>query len=81
MTLDGAAPDARMVIERVGGDRAFRRRLLELGLVPGTQVTLIRVAPMGDPLVFAARGSSLSIRHAEARHVAVAAAEAEDEHG
>jgi Fe2+ transport system protein FeoA len=38
------------VVEAVGGDRAFRRRIMEMGLVPGTKVRLVAVAPMGDPL-------------------------------
>lgn len=55
----------------VGGDRAFRRRLLELGLVPGTTVEVLRVAPLGDPLELLARGCCLSIRKADADHVQV----------
>lgn len=59
------------VVEHVGGERAFRRRLMELGLVPGTRVELKAVAPLGDPLEFLVRGSSLSIRRAEAALVRV----------
>jgi Fe2+ transport system protein FeoA len=58
-------------IEHVGGDRAFRRRIMELGFVPGTRVELIGVAPLGDPLEFLVRGSSLSIRRADAAEVRV----------
>lgn len=50
---------------------ALRRRLLELGLLPGTKVTLIRRAPMGDPIELRLRGYSLSIREAEASAVEV----------
>ena len=62
--------DAAM-IEHVGGERAFRRRIMELGLVPGTRVELVGVAPLGDPLEFLVRGSSLSIRRADAAEVSV----------
>lgn len=58
-------------IESVGGPRAFRRRLLELGLVPGTLVEVVRKAPLGDPLELRARGSLLSIRRGEAEAVRV----------
>jgi ferrous iron transport protein A len=58
-------------IEHVGGERAFRRRLMELGLVPGTRVELIAVAPLGDPLELLVRGSSLSIRRSDASAVRV----------
>src|SRR5262245_48606718 len=60
-----------VIVTEVGGERAFRRRLLELGLVPGTEVTLEKIAPLGDPLELTVRGCSLSIRRAEARAVLV----------
>jgi ferrous iron transport protein A len=67
------APLGQMVtIAVVGGDRAFRRRLMELGLLPGTRVKVVGVAPLGDPLELLVRGCSLSIRKAEARSVGVA---------
>ncbi len=58
-------------IEHVGGERSFRRRLMELGLVPGTRVELKAVAPLGDPLELLVRGASLSIRRADAAFVRV----------
>lgn len=63
-------------VRRVGGERGFRRRLMELGLVPGTTVTIEKVAPLGDPLELVVRGCSLSIRAAEARAVEVVPHEA-----
>ena len=60
-------------IEHVGGERAFRRRLMELGLVPGTRVELKAVAPLGDPLTLELRSSKLSIRKREAAQVQVRA--------
>jgi ferrous iron transport protein A len=59
------------LVTEVGGERGFRRRLMELGLVPGTEVRVEKVAPLGDPLELVARGCSLSIRAAEARAVRV----------
>lgn len=55
----------------VGGERAFRRRLLELGLVPGSEVQVLRVAPLGDPMELTVRGCFLSIRRADAKSVQV----------
>jgi ferrous iron transport protein A len=72
MTLADAKLDEPVVVERVGGERSFRRRLMELGLVPGTVVRVHKVAPLGDPLELKARGCTLSIRIAEARTVDVA---------
>jgi ferrous iron transport protein A len=67
------APIGQLVtVEHVGGERAFRRRLMELGLVPGTRLELVGVAPLGDPFELLVRGCSLSIRRAEAMSVTVA---------
>jgi Fe2+ transport system protein FeoA len=73
LTLADVAVGAGVRVISVGGDRAFRRRLMELGLVPGTEVTIDKVAPLGDPLQLSARGCSLSIRAAEARAIHVVA--------
>jgi len=56
----------------VDGARAFRRRLLEMGLVPGTQIKVVTVAPLGDPLRIEVRGGQWSIRRAEAALIQVA---------
>ena len=65
-TLDRLAPGERAVITRLMGEPAVCRRLMELGLVPGTSVELVRRAPMGDPIEFTARGVHLSLRRSEA---------------
>ena len=65
-----------VTVSHVAGEGSFRRRLMELGLVPGTQVEVVGVAPLGDPLELLVRGASLSIRRAEAEGVRVAVAEA-----
>jgi ferrous iron transport protein A len=46
-------------------------RLREMGLLVGTQVTLVRAAPLGDPLEIKVRGSHLTLRRSEADHVGV----------
>lgn len=63
---------ARATVVSVGGARFFRRRLLELGLVPGTNLGLVNAAPLGDPLELDVRGSRLSIRRAQADAILVA---------
>ena len=62
-------------VTQVTGSGSFRRRLLELGILPGTRVELIGIAPLGDPLELLVRGSSLSIRRVDAAAVEVDAAE------
>jgi Fe2+ transport system protein FeoA len=58
-------------IRAVEGPRAFRRRLLEMGLVPGVEVRIVTVAPLGDPLRIEVRGGQWSIRRNEAAQIAV----------
>jgi len=65
-----------VTVTHIAGEGSFRRRLMELGLVPGTRVEVIGVAPLGDPLELLVRGSSLSIRRAEAEGVSVGLGEA-----
>lgn len=60
----------------IAGRGSFRRRLMELGLVPGTRVERLRVAPLGDPMELLVRGASLSIRKAEATMIEVEPARA-----
>ena len=56
---------------RLGGDRPFRRRLMELGLLPGTPVRVVRRAEIGGVMELEVRRSRLSIRHREATHLHV----------
>lgn len=58
-------------VSGVDGPRAFRRRLLEMGLVPGTDVRVVTIAPFGDPLQIEVRGGQWSIRRAEAAQITV----------
>jgi ferrous iron transport protein A len=55
----------------VAGPRAFRRRLLEMGLVPGVKVRVVSVAPLGDPLQIEVRGGQWSIRRDEAAQISI----------
>jgi ferrous iron transport protein A len=60
-----------VVVDSIDGDRPFRRRIMEMGLVPGTPVRVLAVAPLGDPLTLELRASKLSIRKSEAAQVQV----------
>lgn len=71
MNLEEIAIGVPVIVDHVGGERPFRRRLMELGLLPGTEVVVIRVAPLGDPIELRVRGCLLSIRRSEARAIAV----------
>ena len=71
MTLDALKTGQSAVIEKVGGQGALRLRFLDMGLVPGTRVTLMKVAPMGDPIEIRLRGYELTLRLDEARWIEV----------
>ncbi len=71
--LDALAAGECGVISDIDGDPSIARRLMELGLVPGTDIEMIRRAPLGDPLEVRVRGVHLSLRRTEARHIHVAA--------
>lgn len=60
---------ARGTVAEVRCPRPVARRLMEMGVLPGTPVTVVRVAPLGDPIVLRLRGYSLSIRRREAADV------------
>ncbi|MCF0117902.1 MAG: ferrous iron transport protein A [Bacilli bacterium] len=53
-------------IEIVLGEKIIRRRLLDMGLTPGANVTLKKKAPLGDPLQISVRGYNLTLRKSEA---------------
>lgn len=70
-TLDQLAAGERGVIASVDCPPTIARRLMELGVLPGTEVEVIRRAPLGDPMEIALRGVHLSLRKSEARHIDV----------
>jgi ferrous iron transport protein A len=59
------------IVSRVSGTRRVVRRLLEMGLVPGTPVTVHREAPLGDPVELRVRNYALSIRRVDALGIEV----------
>lgn len=59
------------IITAVGGEGALRLRFLDMGLIPGTKVTLQKIAPMGDPIQIHLRGYELTIRLEDAGRIAL----------
>ena len=55
----------------VGGEGDAARRLMDLGLIRGTTVEVVRRAPLGDPLEVKLRGFMLTLRRSEAEHITV----------
>lgn len=69
--LSQLQPGERATICEVGGSGPLRRRLLDMGVVPGAEVEVVRVAPLGDPVEYMIKGYRLSLRRSEAARVAV----------
>jgi ferrous iron transport protein A len=72
-TLDRLAPGEEAVLEAVDGEPGLRRRLMELGLLPGTPVRLVRRLEAGGVLELEVRRARLSLRTLDARCLAVRA--------
>lgn len=71
IAIDAMHPGDTGVIARVDAEPAIVRRLMELGLVPGTELQHVRVAPLGDPIEVSIRGVHLSLRRSEASRIHV----------
>lgn len=59
------------IIDAVGGEGALRQHFLDMGIIPGVEVTAVKLAPMGDPLELEIHGYSLTIRVADAEKIAI----------
>jgi Fe2+ transport system protein FeoA len=71
MTLANLKIGQSAIIKTVGGDGPLRLRLLDMGLIPKTQVMIRKVAPMGDPIELHLRGHELTIRLEDAEKIEV----------
>lgn len=71
MTLDKLKIGQSAVITAVGGEGALRCRLLDMGLIPKTTVTLQKTAPMGDPIEIHIRGYELTLRLDDAKNITI----------
>ena len=72
MTLNDIKPGQTATIVRLRGEGVVKRRIMDMGLTKGAQVTVCKVAPLGDPIELAVRGYELSIRKDEAAAIEVA---------
>ena len=70
-TLDQLGPGQAAKIKKISGQGALRRRLMDMGLVRGVEITMLKAAPLGDPVEYQLRGYHLSPRNAEARLVEI----------
>ena len=71
MTLDELSAGRSGVITAVGGEGILRCRLLDMGLIPHTRVSVSKIAPMGDPMELFLRGYTLTLRKEDARNITI----------
>ena len=71
MTIDDLTIGQSGVISQVGGEGPLRLRFLDMGLIPGTVVTYVKAAPMGDPIEIRVRGYELTLRVSDAKNIEV----------
>ena len=77
-TLDGLGIGSSAIIRSVDCDDVqLRQHILDMGLTPGTTVTMVKEAPMGDPLELRLRGYELTLRLDDAREIALEAPDGE----
>jgi ferrous iron transport protein A len=71
MTLDMIPRDVMARVESVESSDAQTLRLMEMGMVPGAQVRIVKIAPLGDPIQVCVRNYHLALRRAEAQSINV----------
>ena len=60
-----------MIVDIVGGSSRLRRRILDMGLVKGTRIKVVRAAPLKDPIELQTSGYDLTLRRDEAKNIIV----------
>ena len=70
-TVADLRPGQRADVAGIRGDDLFRRRLLDLGVLPGTLVEALMTGPAGDPIAVRVRGTTLALRVSDARRIQI----------
>ncbi len=65
MKLDKFKVGERCRVTEVGGEGELRIRLLDMGIIPGTEIEIVKYAPMGDPVQLSLRGYELTLRRSD----------------
>ena len=71
MKLNEVSVGSTVVIKKIEGDSAYKRRIMDMGLTKGTSLYVRKVAPLGDPVELTVRGYELSVRKNDAECVTV----------
>ena len=71
MTLGDAKVGTTVVVTKIEGDSAYKRRIMDMGITKGSELFIRKVAPLGDPVEITVRGYELTVRKADAQCVGV----------
>ena len=71
MTLGDAAVGSTVIVAKIDGDGAYKRRIMDMGITKGVEVYIRKVAPLGDPIEVTVRGYELSLRKADAEMIEI----------
>ena len=71
MTLGDAKVGSTVVVTKIEGDSAYKRRIMDMGITKGSELFIRKVAPLGDPVEITVRGYELTVRQADAQCVEV----------
>ncbi len=71
MTLGEAKVGSTVVVQKIEGESAYKRRIMDMGITKGTELYIRKVAPLGDPVEITVRGYELSVRKNDAACVIV----------
>lgn len=71
MTLGDAKVGTTVVVTKIEGDSAYKRRIMDMGITKGSEIFIRKVAPLGDPVEITVRGYELSVRKNDAQCVLV----------
>ena len=71
MTLGDAKVGTTVVVTKIEGDSAYKRRIMAMGIPKGSELFIRKVAPLGDPVEITVRGYELTVRKADAQCVEV----------
>lgn len=71
MTLKELKPGQQGIVASIGTTGPMKRRIMDMGITPGVEIKVVKVAPLGDPIEVNVRGYELSLRKDEAQQISM----------
>lgn len=71
ITLDQLKKGEHATVTRLNVEGGDRRRMMDLGILPGTQISVEMISPLGDPTAYNVRGSVIALRKVQSQHIEI----------